>query len=47
MDSVVAIPLFILLFHRIEVYYTRAAQGSGVGSFHHRRMASAPWWWCQ
>ena len=28
---VVAIPLFILLFHRIEVYYTRAAQDSGIG----------------
>ena len=28
---VVAIPLFILLFHRIELYYTRAAQDLGIG----------------
>ena len=42
---VVAIPLFILLFHRVETYYRCAARELGIDVVPAGPNAGGPWWW--
>ena len=44
---VVAIPLFIVLFNRIEAYYGGPARELGIGVIPAAPDAGAPWWWCR